>query len=192
MKNMPDSIFFTREICVCAHLTQTRDALEKCAEMGINMQYSLEHHIMTETEKQIVCSWKYPNEYALYNLPTYDEMKAKKLGFMNPASANNYHSFYDKDIFAGFVNILEEATEVFIGIGTNPDYCNRGYGQQMLQIAYEISKSQHPAKPLYLEVREWNKRAIHCYEKAGFVIDGTPYQLETSIGSGTFYRMTRK
>ena len=173
-------------------MTQTRDALEKCAEMGINMQYSLEHHIMTETEKQIVCSWKYPNEYALYNLPTYDEMKAKKLGFMNPASANNYHSFYDKDIFAGFVNILEEATEVFIGIGTNPDYCNRGYGQQMLQIAYEFSKSQHPAKPLYLEVREWNKRAIHCYEKAGFVIDGAPYQLETSIGSGTFYRMTRK
>ena len=192
MKNMPDSIFFTREICVCAHLAQTRDALEKCAEMGINMQYSLEHHIMTETEKQIVCSWKYPNEYALYNLPTYDEMKAKKLGFMNPASANNYHSFYDKDIFAGFVNILEEATEVFIGIGTNPDYCNQGYGQQMLQIAYEFSKSQHPAKPLYLEVREWNKRAIHCYEKAGFVIDGAPYQLETSIGSGTFYRMTRK
>ena len=26
MKNMPDSIFFTREICVCAHLTQTRYA----------------------------------------------------------------------------------------------------------------------------------------------------------------------
>ena len=27
---------FTRGICVCVHLTQTRDALEKCAEMGIN------------------------------------------------------------------------------------------------------------------------------------------------------------
>ena len=29
---------FTREICVCAHLTQTRDALEKCAEIEINME----------------------------------------------------------------------------------------------------------------------------------------------------------
>ena len=29
---------FTREICVCAHLTQTRDALEKCAEMRISME----------------------------------------------------------------------------------------------------------------------------------------------------------
>ena len=33
---------FTREICVCAHLTQTRDALEKCAEMGINMKIQIQ------------------------------------------------------------------------------------------------------------------------------------------------------
>ena len=30
--------FFTREICVCAHLTQTRDALEKCAGMEISVK----------------------------------------------------------------------------------------------------------------------------------------------------------
>ena len=30
--------FSTREICVCAHLTQTRDALEKCAEMRISVK----------------------------------------------------------------------------------------------------------------------------------------------------------
>ena len=30
------------EICVCAHLTQTRDALEKCAEMGINMKIQIQ------------------------------------------------------------------------------------------------------------------------------------------------------
>ena len=156
------------------------------------MQRELENQIMTEEEKQIVCSWKYPDEYALYNLPSYDEMKAKKMGFMNPDSAKNYYSFYDKDVYVGFVNILEESEEVFIGIGTNPDYCNKGYGQQMLQSAYEFSKKLYPAKPLYLVVREWNKRAIHCYEKAGFTIDGSAYQLETSIGVGTFYRMTRK
>lgn len=32
------------------------------------MQYKLGHHIIAENEKQIVCSWKYPEEYALYNL----------------------------------------------------------------------------------------------------------------------------
>ncbi len=29
---------FTREICVCAHLTQTRDALEKCGGMEISVK----------------------------------------------------------------------------------------------------------------------------------------------------------
>lgn len=32
------------------------------------MQYKLGHHIIAENKKQIVCSWKYPEEYALYNL----------------------------------------------------------------------------------------------------------------------------
>lgn len=156
------------------------------------MHYKLENHIMTEDEKRAVCSWKYEGEYALYNLPTYEEMKAKKTGFMNPNKAKNYYSFYVQDAYVGFVNILEEAEEVFIGIGVNPEFCNRGYGQQMLQEVYEISKRLYPAKPLYLEVRSWNKRAIRCYEKAGFKVEGFPYQLETGIGLGTFYRMTRK
>ena len=33
--------FFTREICVCAHLTQTRDAQRACAEMGIIMKKNI-------------------------------------------------------------------------------------------------------------------------------------------------------
>ena len=39
--------FFTREICVCAHLTQTRDALEKCAGMEISMKKRILTGILT-------------------------------------------------------------------------------------------------------------------------------------------------
>ena len=35
--------FFTREICVCAHLTQTRYAQKTCAEMRINMSNSVKN-----------------------------------------------------------------------------------------------------------------------------------------------------
>ena len=56
---------------------------------------------------------------------------------MNPDSAKNYYSFYVQDVYVRFVNILEEKKEVFIGIGTKPACCNHGYGQQMLQTAYE-------------------------------------------------------
>ena len=78
--------------------------------------------------------------------------ESKKIGFMNPDSAKNYYSFYVQDVYVGFVNILEEKKEVFIGIGTKPACCNHGYGQQMLQTAYENSKKLYSAKPLYLEV----------------------------------------
>ncbi|MEQ2633785.1 hypothetical protein AAAU24_22600, partial [Roseburia inulinivorans] len=70
--------------------------------------------------------------------------------------------------------------------------CNKHYGQRMLLIAYEISKKLYPNKPLYLEVRTWNTRAVKCYEKAGFRIDGQAYELTTGIGTGTFYRMIRE
>ncbi len=39
--------FFTREICVCAHLTQTRDALEKCAGMEISVKKRILTGILT-------------------------------------------------------------------------------------------------------------------------------------------------
>ena len=47
--------------------------------------------------------------------------------------------FWDESILVGFVNILEEKEEIFIGIGVNPDLCNKHYGQRMLLITYEIS-----------------------------------------------------
>ena len=46
--------FFTREICACAHLTQTRDALEKCAEMGISMRKNSVKNIRVNGEVQRV------------------------------------------------------------------------------------------------------------------------------------------
>ncbi len=42
---------------------------------------------------------------------------------------------------------------------------------------------------MYLEVRTWNQRAIACYEKAGFIIDGSVIEQETMSGAGKFYRM---
>lgn len=147
---------------------------------------------LTEEDKLQICSWKYDGDYEIYNLPSYEEMKELRIGFMNPKSEKNYLAFFDGDILVGFVNILEEDTEVFIGIGVNPALCGKHYGRQMLSLAYEASKQSYPTKPLYLEVRTWNARAVKCYEKAGFQIDGEPYELTTGIGHGTFYRMTKK
>lgn len=152
----------------------------------------LEIRYLCEQDKKEICSWKYDEEYKIYNLPSYEEMKEKALGFTNPKREKNYRGFYDSKELVGFTNILEEEHEVFIGIGVNPKLCNRGYGQLILIESYKLSKQLYPNKPLYLEVRTWNKRAINCYKKAGFKIDGDSFEMNTGIGSGTFYKMTKE
>lgn len=150
----------------------------------------LTYHKTTEEEKYQITDWKYPGEYAIYNNEPYEEQKAKGFGFAS--SKNNFYSFYDGAALAGFINLYEEETEVFFGIGVNPDCCGKGYGQQMTKAAWEISRNLFPGKPMYLEVRTWNSRAVRCYQKAGFRIVGEPICQKTSIGEGTFYHMVRE
>ena len=151
----------------------------------------LKYRVLTEEDKQQICAWEYTGEYKIYDLPSYDMMKAQKKGFMKPENEKNYFAFLDGDVLVGFVNISEEDTEVFIGIGVNPVLCGKHYGRRMLEEAYHISKRLYPKKPLYLEVRTWNMRAVMCYKNAGFHIDGEQHELTTGIGTGTFFRMVR-
>ena len=41
----------------------------------------LEFHKMTEEEKSAACSWRYAGEYALYNMPPYEEDLRARSGF---------------------------------------------------------------------------------------------------------------
>ena len=120
-------------------------------------------------------------------MPPYAEQKRRGRGLANPE--NHLISFYDGGTLVGFVNLSEEDTEVFFGIGAAPECCGRGYGQQMTKTACALSKKRYPGKPLYLEVRTWNTRAVRCYEKAGFRIEGAPIRQTTRIGDGLFYHM---
>lgn len=152
----------------------------------------LTHRHITDDDKKQICSWKYEEEYEIYNLPPYEVMKSRQKGFMNPDNEKNYYAFLDKNELVGFVNISERDAEVFIGVGVNPLLCGRHYGRRILEGAYCISKELYPEKPLYLEVRAWNKRAVACYKNAGFYIDGEPYEMTTEIGADTFLRMVRE
>ena len=147
----------------------------------------LTHHRTTEEEKYSITNWKYEGKYSIYNEKPYEEHKRNHYGFAN--HQNNFFSFLENENLIGFINLYEEDTEIFFGIGVNPEFCNKGYGQQMTKTARIISHTLFPAKPLYLEVRTWNTRAVHCYEKAGFHIVGSEISQTTSIGEGVFYHM---
>lgn len=147
----------------------------------------LTYHRTTEEEKYVICDWKYEGEYAIYNNPPYEEQVSKKRGFANPV--NRLYSYYDGETLVGYVNLVEEEKEIFFGIGVNPALCGRGYGQKITEMALELSNRLYPGKTIYLEVRAWNIRAVKCYEKAGFRIEGEPITQTTAIGEGVFYRM---
>ena len=147
----------------------------------------MEYHRITEDEKREICGWKYEGEYAIYDSTPYEQQLQAGKGFANPR--NNLFSFRDGEKLVGYINLYDDGDEVFFGIGCAPDCCGQGYGQRMAMTAPEIAKALFGSKPLYLEVRTWNKRAIRCYEKAGFRIDGEPFTQTTPIGVGEFCRM---
>jgi ribosomal protein S18 acetylase RimI-like enzyme len=147
------------------------------------------YHEITEKEKYTIADWKYEGDCAIYDFDSYDNMKKNKCAFANPD--NHFYSYYDGDILAGYTNLYEEKDRVFFGIGVNPDQCGRGYGAQMTEIAYQLSKKRWPDKYVYLEVRTWNARAVNCYKHAGFVKQGDVFEQKTHAGIGFFYRMVR-
>ncbi len=147
----------------------------------------IEYHKTTEEEKYAICDWKYDGEYAIYNCPTYEEQKKTGRGFANPE--NNFYSVMEGESLVGYFNLIEEEKEVFFGIGVNPIYCNKGFGHKICKQACKLSHQLYPGKPIYLEVRTWNQRAVKCYEKAGFHIVGEPIRQTTNLGEGVFYHM---
>jgi RimJ/RimL family protein N-acetyltransferase len=146
---------------------------------------------LTDEDKKAICSWKYEGDYSIYSLPSYESLKQSQSGFMNPEKENNYSVFKIGDDIIGYINLIEREAQVYIGIGVNPNFLNKGFGTQILLESYKLSKEIYPQKPLGLEVRSWNKRAIRCYEKAGFVIDGEAYEMVTPVGADSFYRMKK-
>ena len=84
----------------------------------------LTYHKTTEDEKYAITAWNYTGDYAIYNSTPYEEQKQAQRGFANPE--NNFYSFCDCETLVGFVNLSEEPTEVFFGIGVRPDWLRPG------------------------------------------------------------------
>lgn len=151
----------------------------------------LQYGNLPEEAKREICAWRYGGAYAIYDLPDYEEIKARQTGFMDPKREKNYFGFWHENALVGYVNLQEEEQGISIGIGVKPELCGKHYGRRILLTACALCQKRYPDKPVYLEVRTWNERAIQCYEKAGFQIAGQAYELTTGIGTGTFYRMIR-
>lgn len=129
---------------------------------------------MNEKFAREIVDWKYESPYDFYNSSpdSLDEFLEEK-----------YFCVIDKsnEELVGFFCVGESAqvpigsqygayTEGFvdIGIGMKPELTGRGMGTRFFSfIVSQIEGNSH--KPLRLTVAKFNHRAIHLYEKMGFV-----------------------
>lgn len=146
-------------------------------------------HKLSEGQAKEISYWKYTGEYSIYNLPSWDKMVQENYSMTNIFKRERYTGYTNEDgELVGFVNLLDEGDTVFFGIGIKPNFCGKGIGKIITKMALIESQKKFPNKPVVLEVRTWNKRAMNCYKSQGFEIVETKQQ-QTKIGFGEFYVM---
>ena len=138
----------------------------------MNYDKIIKDHMKDKYAKQIT-EWNYEDEYAVYNLPSYDICKEKKYSITREDKKNNYIVYIIDSEVVCYLNLKEINNKIYIGVGLNPKYCGAGRGKYFLEDSIKETKKRHPGKTLFLEVRSWNKRAIKSYQNIGFKITST-------------------
>ena len=70
-----------------------------------------------------------------------------------------------------WLNWKNRTTYLAIYLG-NPDYRSKGYGTEALRLFLNFLFNELGLRKVKLNVFTFNKRAIRCYEKCGFKVDG--------------------
>ena len=122
-----------------------------------------------EYARQIV-NWNYEDDYAIYNLPSYEKCKEMGYDMTREDKKNNYIVYAIDGQVIFYLNMKPMNDKLYIGVGLNPKYCGQGMGNYFLEDSIKEIKKRYPRSALFIEVRSWNKRAIKVYEKIGFKI----------------------
>ena len=123
-----------------------------------------------------ILSWRYKKPYDFYNNEVNDEEIKERLD-------GSYKAITDEnDKVFGFLCTGDTAQIpvghkygvyndrfVDMGLGMDPDYVGKGYGYDFCAFIIYYIKENYTGIPIRLSVATFNKRAIHLYEKLGFI-----------------------
>ncbi|MGM0396401.1 MAG: GNAT family N-acetyltransferase [Bacillota bacterium] len=109
-----------------------------------------------------------------YNFPYEGDLEIRKwFTYKTFAIRNKYFGVHNEEgRLVGYLGIKNRRflrRSAFLGIVFDPAYLDRGYGTESLEAFLPVYFKDMGMKTLYLEVAEFNKRALHIYEKFGFV-----------------------
>lgn len=145
---------------------------------------------MTESMAREICGWEYLNEYSSYNYPRWADLCEQNWTIANTEKRERqFHSVLDNtNDLIGYVRIFTNLGRIEIGLGMKPNLCGKGNGNRFMNTIIQYIKQIYPDSEIILNVRNWNIRAIKCYEKAGFKILRKYYR-DTHMIKGEFYEM---
>lgn len=108
-----------------------------------------------------------------YNFPYESDKEIKKwFKYKTFTIRNKYFGVYNEEgILVGYLGIKNKKflrRSSFLGIVFDPDHLNKGYGTESMEAFLPVYFGEMKMKVLYLEVAEFNKRALRVYEKLGF------------------------
>ena len=125
-----------------------------------------------------ILSWKYEKPYDFYNNEISDEVMAELLD-------GSYYALVDEGkALIGFFCIGKNAQVPFgnrfgvyrddfvdMGLGMNPNLVGKGNGFEFCSYILQFIEEKFKGTPIRLTVAKFNRRAIHLYEKLGFVLE---------------------
>jgi [ribosomal protein S18]-alanine N-acetyltransferase len=131
---------------------------------------------MTENKARHILNWKYEEPYDLYNNEVSDEALKEML------DGSYYALLNEQNDIVGFFCIGKNAqvpvghqfdvyadSFVDMGLGMDPSLVGKGNGTEFCTFIIQFIEEQYVGTPIRLTVAKFNKRAIHLYEKLGFV-----------------------
>ncbi len=110
-----------------------------------------------------------------YNLPFISDEELTEWYYYKTGdkSRRYYGVFNEENRFIGYMgikNIRRIWKDAVLGIVFDPNYVNQGYGTEAITTFLDYYFKEMKMRKLFLEVAQFNKRALRCYEKSGFKI----------------------
>jgi RimJ/RimL family protein N-acetyltransferase len=150
---------------------------------------------MTKDFALDISNWTYEAPYSIYSFQNDDETISELLKGDYYAYINLQNELIGYFCFGKPAQIPTVQPEAYaedaldIGLGIKPTLCGKGLGLKFLNAGIEFAENNFKPNKYRLTVASFNKRAIHLYGKAGFVI----VRPVTHIKSyNEFYIMVRK
>lgn len=149
---------------------------------------------MTEERARDILGWKYEQPYDFYNNEVTDDALQEMLDGSYYAvidSQNELIGFFcigaNAQVPIGHQFGVYKETFVDMGLGMNPTLVGKGNGFDFCTHVIQFIHMHHENTPIRLTVATFNQRAIHLYEKLGFVS-----QNRFSTHSAEFKTMVKK